>query len=294
MAKTNKNGSRRPRQQQQQQKPFPQNNKASSQMKKSKTKDSRKRRSNGDDDDSTKDWITALAQQQAAASPVASSTTKEERKRKRLEKKNRREDRKLHVKQKLEEQRIRKELRRDNHRTKGLNGSTRNNNATNESLEPQQGDSKRRKGLMTRKSQSCLVRLSEMLQHCSEDTTSARQRSTPFQPVDNKKGKAVANQTLDSQRVQPRSRDYGGLGLARPSLYIGLRDPSFLPLLEEEFAEHVQGFFGKVRTKAMKKQLDGNMLWRRMLADKQENSKKKNKGARPEKRVETMMQEGLM
>ena len=94
------------------------------------------------------------------------------------------------------------------------------------------------------------------------------------------KGKATKNQQLTDDIVQPRLSDYGGLGLARPSLLIDLRDVSFVPKLEQEFAEHIQGFFGKQRTKAMKRQLDGNMLWRR-LADKDDsNGSKQKKGSK--------------
>eukprot|EP00978_Attheya_sp_CCMP212_P043986 scaffold296620_cov33-Attheya_sp.AAC.2 len=77
-------------------------------------------------------------------------------------------------------------------------------------------------------------------------------------------GKAAAGRTIkgDGSSMQPRKRDYGGLGLARPTSCLSLRDPSFLPLLHQEFAEHnVPGFVGKQRTNAMKKQLDGNMHW---------------------------------
>ena len=78
---------------------------------------------------------------------------------------------------------------------------------------------------------------------------------------------------------------------------------SFVPKLEEEFAEHVPGFFGKQRTKAMKKQLDGNMLWR-CLADKGKGKKghgtskhnlnikvdgKKLSDMSPDERVEAMI-----
>ena len=71
---------------------------------------------------------------------------------------------------------------------------------------------------------------------------------------------------------QPRTSGYGGIGLARPSLYIPFDDPSWKPKLEEEFHEHIPGFFGKQRTKAMKKQLDGQMLWRQLLKQKEEQS----------------------
>ena len=96
-----------------------------------------------------------------------------------------------------------------------------------------------------------------------------------FQPEEQRKGKATAGNPWNEDLIQPRNSEYGGLGLARESLFIPLRDPSFIPRLEDEFAEHIQGFFGKQRTKAMKKQLDGNMLWRQ-LVDKRVHDKKIN------------------
>ena len=68
--------------------------------------------------------------------------------------------------------------------------------------------------------------------------------------------------------IQPRKSSYGGIGFARDSYYISLDDPSFIAKLEEEFAEHIDGFFGKQRTKAMKKQLDKDMLWKRLMKEK--------------------------
>jgi hypothetical protein len=92
--------------------------------------------------------------------------------------------------------------------------------------------------------------------------------------------------------IQPQSSDYSGMGLARKSLYNSFKDPSFFPILEEEFKEHIPGFFGKQRTKAMKRQLDGNMLWRQ-LADKK-NLKKKFKDMAPDQRVEAMLNSGMI
>ena len=99
--------------------------------------------------------------------------------------------------------------------------------------------------------------------------------------------------------MQPRKRDYGGLGLARPTLFLSLRDPSFLPLLQQEFAEHVPGFFGKQRTKAMKKQLDGNMLWRQLQKQKTQHGSKTFNGKKlsdmtPDERVEAMIKLGAI
>lgn len=73
---------------------------------------------------------------------------------------------------------------------------------------------------------------------------------------------------MNIDSMQPRKGSYGGIGFARDSYYLSLDDPSFIPKLEEEFAEHIDGFFGKQRTKAMKKQLDKDMLWRRLLKEK--------------------------
>lgn len=86
----------------------------------------------------------------------------------------------------------------------------------------------------------------------------------------NKRGKAVSGPIMPDSLLQPRKRDYGGLGQARPSLFLDLRDESFKPKLEEEFSEHIVGFYGKIRTKAMKKQTESNMLWRRLLERKQQ------------------------
>jgi len=51
------------------------------------------------------------------------------------------------------------------------------------------------------------------------------------------KGKAVTHQQLTYDNIQPIKSRYGGLGLARPSLLLLLRDPSFIPKIEEEFSE---------------------------------------------------------
>jgi hypothetical protein len=76
----------------------------------------------------------------------------------------------------------------------------------------------------------------------------------------------------DETTIQPRSSDYSGIGLARTSLYVRFDDLSFFPKLKQEFAEHIPGFFGKQRSKAVKRQLDGNMLWRQLLANRSSSS----------------------
>lgn len=107
------------------------------------------------------------------------------------------------------------------------------------------------------------------------------------------KGKAVVWKKWTEDSIQPRRRDYGGLGTARPSMFLALSDPSFMPRLEQEFQEHIPGFFGKQRTKAMKKQLDGNMLWRQ-LAEKRHTkvNGRKLSDMNPDERVEAMIAAG--
>jgi hypothetical protein len=118
------------------------------------------------------------------------------------------------------------------------------------------------------------------------------------------KGKATKSSTLrpDSKELQPRRRDYNGQGLVRPSLFLPLNDPSFVPKLELEFAEHIDGFYGKAKTKSAKKQSDENMLWRRCLKAKEvegdggssRKKKKKKRGGGGEDRVDSMIRQGVM
>lgn len=235
------------------------------------------------------DWIAALAKE---ASTSASSSkpgtksnaqilTKSQRIEKRNAKKRRREERKGLTSAASSE---------DGDHPRVIASNARNRRA--------ERDPEALKAL----SEDHMDRLSQIMHDTVErinDGKSYKERRflKPFVPA--KKGKATKNQQLSDDLIQPRKKDYGGLGLARPSLLIDLRDVSFIPKLEEEFAEHVAGFFGKQRTKAMKKQLDGNMLWRR-LADKKGGKQgnqnlnikvdgKKLKDMTPDERVEAMI-----
>ena len=101
----------------------------------------------------------------------------------------------------------------------------------------------------------------------------------------------------EERSIQPRKSDYGGIGLARPSLYIGFDDLSFFPKLRLEFQEHVPGFFGVQRTKSMKRQLDGDMLWRQLAQKKKQdvsiNGKKLSKMS-PDDRVMALIESGAL
>ena len=98
------------------------------------------------------------------------------------------------------------------------------------------------------------------------------------------KGKATKQSTINSQstELQPRNRDYNGQGLARPSLYLPLNDATFIPRLEEEFAEHIPGFFGKSKVNSVKKQRGEDMLWKKRLEEKQ----RENSGSAKKKKID--------
>ena len=94
--------------------------------------------------------------------------------------------------------------------------------------------------------------------------------------------------------LEPRKSDYGGLGLARPTLYLPFADPSWQPRLQQAFAEHIPGWSGKPpMMQAMKKQRDANLLWKRLQREKESGSS--NKATRhltPDERVEAMLKAG--
>jgi hypothetical protein len=152
----------------------------------------------------------------------------------------------------------------------------------------------RNKHLM-QKNKMVLTKLSQYILTCIEDLEPPNQRN--LYQSNEPKGKAIAwkKRKWTDETVQPERRHYGGLGLARPSLFLSLSDPSFIPKLEEEFQEHIPGFFGKQRTKAMKKQLDGNMLWRQLAQRRHTKVNGQDlSNMTPEQRVETLIAAGYL
>ena len=207
------------------------------------------------------DWISALAKQ--STNQESTVPSKEKRIERRNAKKQRREERKPQNTM-----------------------PTTTKTSSNHNEEEYEQDGKR----MNRLSGANLSRLERTLD--SRVTRIHGKASQRYETEQAKKGKATAGYRLNDEVVQPRRRDYGGLGLARPSMFLSLRDPSFVPKLEEEFAEHVPGFFGKQKTKAMKKQLDGNMLWRQLAEKRADDSRvggKKLSTMSPDERVEAML-----
>lgn len=113
-----------------------------------------------------------------------------------------------------------------------------------------------------------LSRLSAAVLRTADGWDKVRRPKQYIDPTNEAKGKASKRSKYEPSNIQPSVGSYGGLGFARPSLYLHLLDPSFVPKFREEYAEHIPGFFGKARSKVMKKQLDGDMLWRKLLEKK--------------------------
>ncbi len=231
--------------------------------------------------------------------------SKQERIERRENKKRRRMEKQLQQQQ--QQQCLRKEQQLSNKRQKQMH-----DNQTNR----QDADK-----INDKRSNRTLIKLSNQIREITNSKQRTKSKNTAttdyFQSLSRNtvRGKATSKQQLTDQNIQPRKGDYNGLGLARPSLLILLRDESFIPKFEEEFREHVHGFFGKQRTKAMKKQLDGNMLWRRLLKEKEGGrgggSGKKSGGGnydtknvkwngttltdmKPDERIEAMIQLGMI
>jgi hypothetical protein len=210
------------------------------------------------------DWVVQLAAKNTSTdqAPVGS---KAERIEKRSAKKQRRQERQAAAKPTLFEKRI----------------------------EPERESKRQQRGPSTKQYLTLLThKLQQICNHHMKNSgsniqQSARKDSTLF--------KHFKKLCWDVSSIQPRPRDYGGIGLARPSLFLGLNDPSFPALLEQEFEEHIPGFFGKQRTKAMKKQLNKDMLWKILQDNKDlKVNGKKLSDMKPDERVEAMIKAGLV
>ena len=276
---------------------------------KSKKKGRIKTNKNGNGGAVSEDWLADLARSSVASSSPAPLVSASLRIKRREEKQKRRNDRQL-AKAKEREIKVKKLAATKEKRGGGFPGDR--SSKSSEKL-------RRRRGERREKSGSNLSILSAVLEEAVAGHAGRSKRPRPYSDPasDCVRGKAVRKaktDTLEENNIQPKAQNYGGLGLGRTSMYLDLLDPSFIPKFEQEFSEHVKGFFGKQRTKAMKKQLDGGMLWRR-LADKKagggshkdggrnSNSvdweEKKLNGVRladmtPDNRVEAMIKLGML
>ena len=257
-------------------------------------------------EDELKVWVTKLVTQQNDV--VSTSTSKAERIEKRLAKKRRIDE----AKQKLQSKKKKPLLpavippidaREEQLVKRSLNEPINiTDDRINLSRSPQQ-------------SKIQLSEFSEKLERCleliKEKRKSWQKRYIPAPVLSVNTSKRRRQQLVNNMEnwYQPQRSNYGGIGLARPSLFIALDDPSWQAKLEEEFLEHVPGFFGKQRTKAMKKQLDGQMLWRQLQNQKLVGSSsslsrknpspfvisgKKLSHLKPDERVEALIRAGYI
>ena len=219
------------------------------------------------------DWVAALAQKTTESQP--SLPTKAERVAKRQAKKQRKEQQQQ---QRLE-----------------LQNKKRKHQSDPSALTHSAPASKQRRLLHQER---ILQQWREAWQHLVEQYITNRTRYSKrvetsdckprFYPhtVQHKKAKL-------STIMEPRKSDYGGLGLARPTLYLAFTDPSWQPRLEEAFAEHVPGWSGKPpMMQAMKKQRDANLLWKRLQREKKNT--KANRHMTPDERVEALLKSGSL
>lgn len=244
------------------------------------------------------DWIASLARDNASSND-AKIPSKEDRKRKREMKKNRRieQKRQKELQQQQQQRRPRQISTQDAEYPSSQAAKTHRKGNPSSSLALQRQS---RSILLLKLSKPRLRRLSQNVQAIRKDT---KERPQPYYDLPYKgdeKGSRTSHYVMASKKrkrgkwseesIQPLRSDYSGIGLARMSMYIQFVDPSYFPKLEEEFKEHIPGFFGKQRTKAMKKQIDGNMLWRRLADEKKKNGNtKKFKNMSADERVQAMI-----
>lgn len=276
------------------------------------------------------------AQQSKTSSSPSQATTKAERVQRREQKKLQREERKRAAEEARNAKKLLLQQRKRKRNDRGGSSATEEiitKSSASSSITDRDAPPRKRKGNrrgMNELSKRALLSLSltvksSVSQHDNytasthhqhhqkhKKNKASNQDSNPTKTLDiinglpaDPKGKATKSSTLrpDSKELQPRRRDYNGQGLVRPSLFLPLNDPSFVPKLEFEFAEHIDGFYGKAKTKSAKKQSDENMLWRRCLKAKEvegdssgssRKKKKKKRGVGGEDRVDSMIRQGVM
>ncbi|CAJ1954536.1 unnamed protein product [Cylindrotheca closterium] len=210
------------------------------------------------------DWISSLAKE-ATSSESTKVMSKEDRIRKRAAKKAKRQEA-----QELKQQ------------------SQSSNSMANSKPAAAPVSQQKIQAAFTKRRMRQLVTILETVRN-NYNQRSKKDLPRPFEAPAFKKRKTKG---WSKDTIQPRTSDYAGIGLARDSLFISFKEPSFFPSLEEEFKEHIPGFFGKQRTKAMKRQLDKDMLWKKM-ADK-DKMNKKFKNMTPDQRVEAMLEAGML
>ena len=133
------------------------------------------------------------------------------------------------------ERRSAKKRRREERRGSVLDQKKTGHDRAEENVLP---ISRRRSGAYNSASVDDKIRkLSQKVENALKDSNCEGAESEVYNDSDSlAKGKATSGQRkITEDALQPRKRDYGGLGSARPSLYLDLHDPSFVPKVSPEF-----------------------------------------------------------
>ena len=213
------------------------------------------------------DWLTALVKESAAEDPFTSSSKQE-----RIDKRNAKQRR-----------------RQAKYLAKGVKRDDRGEKSTRDVIDDTKIETSRGNFELNKRN---LRRLAAQMHTVVAPRVESTHRPRPYQ------GQAATifkKRKWEATSIQPRRNDYGGIGLARKSLFLEMDDPSFRAKLDEEFLEHIPGFFGKQRTKAMKKQLNSSMLWKQMSTKKDIKIDGKRLGdMKPDEQVEAMIRAGML
>mmetsp|Transcript_18608 Transcript_18608/g.53469 ORF Transcript_18608/g.53469 Transcript_18608/m.53469 type:complete len:313 (-) Transcript_18608:1696-2634(-) len=255
----------------------------------------KKRKETRQQKSSDEDWVASLAVKASAegTSGAAVASSKAAAIERRLEKKRRRNDRLIAKAKEKEARKMAREVGLESQKRRHERQDVQSSSGGEVVQKMAAGKSRcdvnrhqsRGRSSSPRSSSQCLSKLSAEVKRTAKGWNDRNRRPRPYTDpsADPKRGKATKQRKYECSNIQPRDRDYGGLGLARPSQFLPLLDPSFIPKFEAEFEEHIPGFFGKQRTKAMKKQLDGGLLWRRMYEDRRQGGAAAGKGKKKSK-----------
>lgn len=232
------------------------------------------------------DWLTALVKQTTSNDPDAGSTYLKLNQQERIEKRQAK-------KQRRRERQVEKSIRR-NHSQEKRDGAMANTSATANTTAT--GSQKRTQSQSSSNewNKQFLSKLASEIESLVEAHPIPKARHL-IRLYPGETAKLFRKRNWDLSNIQPRRNDYGGIGLARDSLFLDTEDPSFLAKLDQEFQEHIPGFFGKQRTKAMKKQLNSNMLWKQMAAKKDMKiNGKRLRDMTPDEQVEALIKAGMV
>jgi hypothetical protein len=235
---------------------------------------------------SLNDWVTALAQQ--STETAAQPPSKAARVAKRAAKRQRTDDRRAaqNKQQQQEQQRP---------------GNASDKGRTAPEARPEKATSSSHHRRREAQQQIHQARLHALKEELAAYGARQMKRGTTVLATADRKPRNYPHTVHHQKRVsgaseaqqQPRKSAYGGLGLARPTLLLSFADPNWPRRLAESFAEHITGWSGPApMAHAMKRQRDGNLLWRRLLREKQQSQKGGKQQASADERAEAMLEAG--